>query len=203
MFTSLLFCPKLIQVVCSIHSKLQLTPVCVSMAGVVVNSVALGTYIFSLFWSGLNTQGSRTVPTLMAPLIYLSYTKHCSTHQPPLVPLWSPFSCDPCDLCSVTAQREDPLLRLPWQWPWRASVRHALLHTHTRLHTAARRTIDILLYGGGWGWVGRWELHCSELTAETQGKLERGWVCLSVSDRKWVFVCVGVSARDTAFVIGQ
>lgn len=69
------------------------------------------------------------------------------------------------------------------------SVRHTHTHTLTGLHTAARKAIDILLYGGEcWRGRGRWELHCSELTAETRGKLERGWVCLSVSDRKCVRV---------------
>ena len=50
-----------------------------------------------------NSRGSSSLPLL------LYHTKHRSTHQPPLVPLRSPscppFLRDPCDLCSVTAQR--------------------------------------------------------------------------------------------------
>lgn len=64
--------------------------------------------------------------------------------------------------------------------------------THTSTDTLAytlrqgRRSIFYYTEGsvGGWGGGGvggRWELHCSELTAETPGKLERGWVCFSES----------------------
>lgn len=115
-----------------------------------------------------------------------------------MVPLLSPFSCDLYDLCSVTAQQEDPMLRLPWRWPWRAPVRHTLIHRHTRLHTAAKASdrysiIRRVVKGE------RGASHCSELTAETQGKLERGWVCECVCQWEWqkegvhVSVCVCMS----------
>lgn len=115
-----------------------------------------------------------------------------------MVPLLSCFSCDPCNICSVTAQLEDPHAHVAIAMTLEGSVRNMLIHRHTSLHTAAREAIDILLYGGAEGWVGRWGLHCSKLAAEAQGKLERGRVCLSVSDRKWL--CVSV--RDMALVIG-
>lgn len=71
----------------------------------------------------------------------LSFPPHCS-----------PSSCDPCHLCSLTAQPKDPMHRLPWQWPWRAPARHSPVHRNTRLHTAAKsRAIDILLYVGAEG----------------------------------------------------
>lgn len=172
---------------------------------------ALSLYISSLFWSGLNPQWNRTVPTLLA----LLYTKHCSvpqtcpppssTHPSPTVPLLSPFSCDPSDLCSVTAQWKHPMLRLPWRWPWRAPVRH----THTRLHTAAkasdRYSIIRRVARRERGRVALQWAHCRG----TRGKLERGWVCECVCQREWqrvgvhVSSCVYVWVGDTAFVIGQ
>lgn len=145
----------------------------------------------------MNAQCSRTLPALVAHLICLPYAKHCSIRHPPLAPLQSPFlspfSCDPCDLCSVTAQREDPMLRLPWQWPWRASVSRT--HTHTSTDTLAytlrqgRRSIFYYTEGsvGGVGGAMRVVLqwaHCRD-TGEIR---ERVSVFLS----KWQKECVCV-----------
>lgn len=58
-------------------------------------------------------------------------------------------------------------------------------HTHTHCGKEGDR-YSIIRRGVLGGRVERWELHCSELTAETRGKLERGWVCFSLSDRKCV-----------------
>ena len=199
------------------------------MAGAAVNPVALLSassvhFVIIPLWSeytvdqdSSSSRGSSSLPLL------LYHTKHGSTHQPPLVPLRSlscpPFSRDPCDLCSVTAQREDPMLRLPRRWPWRAPVRHT--HTHSSTDTLAytlrqRRAIDILLYRG-WRGGGRegarrvalqWA-HCRD-TGEIRERV-RVWVCLSerVTERERVClrVCVCVRERererDSAFVIGQ
>lgn len=124
----------------------------------------------------------------------------------PLWPPCSPPSCPPFHVTPVTCALWQHSERTPCSGchdndlggPQSAAHTHTHVHRHTRLHTAARKAIDILLYGGEcWGgWVGRWELHCSELTAETPGKLERGWVCFSVSDRKSVCVCVWGSTGD-------
>lgn len=103
--------------------------------------------------------------------------------NPLLSPLLSPFSRDPCDLCSVTAQREHPMLRLPWRWPWRAPVRH----THTQAYTLRQKANDRYSIIRRVARRERGESHCSELTAETRGKLERGvrvtgkWACMCAS----------------------
>lgn len=138
------------------------------------------------------------------------YTRRCSIRQPacspppPAVPLLVPLSMWPPwpVLCDSTAR--GPHAQVAMAMTLEGLSQSA---THTRTHSLAytlrqgRRSIFYYTEGSVGGWVGRWELHCSELTAETRGKLERGWVCFSVSDRKCVCVIVCVvfeGAPETA-----
>lgn len=154
------------------------------------------TQVFSLCGSALNTQRNETVLTLVGPLT--SASPNTAVLANPLLPPYSPppllffFPCDPSDLCTVTAQREDPVLRLPWQWPWRASVRHSGPQTHSLTHCGKAGDRYSITRKRGWGWVGRRELHCSELTAEAQGKLVREeCVCQSVTANVCVWLSTG------------
>lgn len=129
--------------------------------------------------------------------------------RPPCRPLsLVPLSCDPRDLCSVTAQREDPVRRLPWQWPWRASVSqsatHARTHTHSLAYTLRQGRRSIFYYTeGSVGGVGgamrvalQWA-HCRH-TGEIRERL-------SVFLSQWQKVCVCVCLRERRrllFVIG-
>lgn len=76
------------------------------------------TQVFSLCSSALNTQRSETVLTLVGPLTSASPNTAVLANpllSPYIPPLFFSFPRDPSDLCTVTAQREDPVLRLPWQ----------------------------------------------------------------------------------------
>lgn len=122
-------------------------------------------YIFLLFCSSLNAQWNKTDPWFLSSLCL----EHTKTARLP-TPFCLPSSCDPCDLCSVTSQLKDPMLELPWQWPWRVPVRRALVLRNTRLHTAAKPSdrysiICRVAKGGGVGEKGRVALqraHCRD-----------------------------------------
>lgn len=143
-----------------------------SLQGVAVNSVALSTSAAMFLGGSESTVEDDTCsPRGSSALSPVHQTRqHSATPScPPIVPL---FSCDPCDLCSVTAQREDPMLGLPWRWPWRPPVRHAF--TDTLAYTLRqRRAIDILLYREGGEGGGRGKSHCRDT-----GEIRTGvWVC--------------------------
>lgn len=119
----------------------------------------------------------------------LQHTGAAVLTNPLLVP---PPWCDPCDLCSVAVRWKGPVFTLPWQWPWRAPVRRTLVRGNTRSHTAAEA-------GDRYSIIRRVtreaaESHCSELAAETRGKLERGWEwgggCLSARVTEKGCVCM-------------
>lgn len=160
----------------------------------------LGLYMFSLFCSSLNTQWNRALPALVAPLLCLQYTKHRSAHQPPLVPLFT-WPLWPCALWQHSE-------RTPCSGCHSDDLGGPQSDTHSSTGALAytlrqRQAIDILLYVGwrGAGWGG--ESHCSELTAETRGKLERGWERERVCQGEWqkvgarvclcVYACVHLS----------
>lgn len=123
---------------------------------------------------------------------YLCKSKHCSARQPPLVPLHSPplfFSSHVTPLTCALWQRSE---RTPCSGCHGNDLggpqSDIVVHRRARSHTAAKASDRYsITRKRGWGWVGRRELHCSELTAEAQGKLVRE---VSVFVSQWQQMCV-------------
>lgn len=96
-------------------------------------------------------------------ILSASHTPNTAAFAIPLWPPYGPPSCPPFHVTPVTCALWQHSERTPCSGchdndlggPQSAAHTHTHVHRHTRLHTAARKAIDILLYGGE-SWGGGW-----------------------------------------------